>query len=143
MSGNDLQFKDRPSLDLFPAITTAYNYDALTGTELVKRLERWAKETGKKCPDGRMCGKKKFADPTIGELHIGHIISRDWCIKVFKLDEKFMNHPYNLYLSCGSCNESLSKRFPHKDLQDRLDEDKATIGDWALKYDSEIRSTRI
>ena len=140
LNSQDLQFKNR--LPLNPRLSADYNYDALISTELEKKLERWAKDTGKRCPDGSKCGNKRFADQDIGELHIGHIISQNWC-KVFKFGEKFMNHPYNLYLSCGSCNESLNKRFPHNDLQNRLDDKKATIGDWAIQFDSAIRNTRI
>lgn len=138
MNSGNQKFGDRKYLT--PNLIQDYNYDSLTGTSLEKKLERWAKNTGKRCPDGRMCNNTRFDDPTIGPLHLGHIISQDWC-KAFKLDPKFMNHPYNLYLTCGSCNRSLNKHFPSQNLQNRLDNDKATIGDWIYSYDAAIRAT--
>mgnify|MGYP001350587265 CR=1 FL=1 len=142
MKSTDLKFEYRPPMTDFPKLETDYDYDALGGTELEKQLKKWAKDTGKRCPDGSKCGNKRFDNPTIGELHIGHIISKDWC-KTYWLGERFQNHPYNLYLTCGSCNEALNKFFPREKLQKKLDEDKATIGDWAIQFDSAIRKTRI
>lgn len=136
----NLQFKNRP--DLPPNLIKYYDYDALKGTELERKLEKWAKDNGKRCPDGTKCNNKRFDDPTIGVLHLGHIISQNWC-DAFKLGDSFKNNPYNLYLSCGSCNAALNKFFPNNNLQDRLDKEKATIGDWAIQHDSAIRETTL
>lgn len=139
LSSKSLQFKNR--IQLNPTLTLDYNYDSLQGTELEKKLQKWAKNNGKRCPDGSKCNNKRFDDPTIGKLHLGHIISQNWC-NAFKLGDNFKNHPYNLYLSCGSCNAALNKFFPTNSLQDRLDKEKATIGDWAVQHDSAIRQTK-
>ena len=74
------------------------------------------------------------------ELHLGHIISQHWC-KALQFDNNFIHHPYNLYLSCYSCNEALHHHFPSKKLQDTLNDDKATIGDWIYSSDAAIRAT--
>lgn len=138
MNSSKSIFQDRQQLPL--DLEMRYRYDSLKGKHLGKQLQKWAKKTGKKCPDGTKCKNQEFSK--IPKLHLGHIISRDWC-KAFKFQKEFMDHPYNLYLTCSACNGSLNKRFPYSDLQDRLDEDKATIGDWAIQFDSAIRNTQI
>lgn len=119
-------------------LTRDYDYKLLTKNELGKKIKRWAQKNRKKCPDGQKCRNELFDSMTQGEIAFGHISSQKWC-NAFKFDIK--DHPYNLYLTCKSCNSALNEFFPNKHMQKKIDEEEATIGDWARQYDTEIRQS--
>ena len=110
-------------------------YNNINSTKRGKQIKKWAKKNKKQCPDGSKCQNKLFDKIQLADIAFGHIASQKWC-DAFKFDIK--DHPYNLYLTCKNCNSALNYRFPHKKLQDKIDTEQATIGDWIRKYKSDI-----
>jgi len=101
----------------------------------VTKLKKWAKDTGKKCPDGNICHNEPFDSIDFSKIDLGHIISQNWG-QAFKIPLETIHHPDNLYLTCERCNSALNSNFPHKRLQQRIHGEKLTIGDWLRKHPS-------
>jgi|TARA_B110000438_G_C15754536_1_gene624483 hypothetical protein len=112
-----------------------WSFDNIRSSKRGIQIKKWAQKNRKQCPDGSKCQNKLFEKFPLSEIAFGHIASQKWC-DAFKFDIK--NHPYNLYLTCKSCNSALNYRFPHKKLQDKINLEEATIGDWVRKYQSDI-----
>ena len=131
----------------------AWSYDmeksGLVSADLQKSIKEWAKKTGRRCPQ---C-KKKFDTFANMDIEFGHIVSKDWA-RTFRFLLAVLNNPDNLYLTCRSCNSTLSHRFPDfikfqkqsgstETLRDRIEkigkDMGGTIGDWVRNYEDEIR----
>ena len=80
-----------------------------------------------RCP-GEKCGHVFFYSLPRKSIHIGHRISQNWNSKNTGVVD--VHHPYNLYLSCDTCNTSLSDKYPTE--IDELLDDLGTIGDWLM-----------
>ena len=93
---------------------------------------------GYSCP-GSLCNHVKFEKLKSSKIAFGHIISQDWAKSFTYLLEK-KDHPDNLYLTCQSCNSSLSNKFPNEELKKKI-EGVGTIGDWLRKAEKEIRES--
>lgn len=65
---------------------------------------------------------------SMGDMHVGHILSQKWS-KSYQVFSESVHHPDNLYLSCKSCNSSLSYGGPSRDVLQYLNENFLTIGD--------------
>ena len=100
------EIKRRTPLDT--KIAHQWSYEQIKDTDLGKRIKNWARLTGRKCPQ---CDRKFDSFSKNKEIAFGHIIARDWA-NSFTFLLGSVNHPDNLYLSCQSCNSTLSNRFP-------------------------------
>jgi hypothetical protein len=141
LSETDLEIETR--FELPEQLAREWSYDKINNTEKGRKIKRWAKKTGKKCP-GQFCKKGKspnieFKDLKMSEIAFGHIISQNWTkAYTFMLDK--VDHPDNLYLTCSSCNSSLGDTFPDKSFRDKIVQ-SGTIGDWLRKNEAEIRKS--
>lgn len=117
----------RPALDV--DVEKEWNYKRITTGKKGDIIKRWAKTTNLKCPDGSKCGGVKFSTLKNDEINFGHIIPQSYAKEFPHFSDK-VHHPDNLYLSCRSCNISLSDSFPYKELKDRIKDENGTIGDW-------------
>ena len=88
----------------------------------------YAKKHSFRCP-GDKCNKVFFKDLANSNIHLGHRISQNWNSQNTGVAD--VHHPYNLYLSCNTCNISLSEKYPTE--IDRLINEMGTIGDWLMK----------
>lgn len=80
-----------------------------------------------RCP-GNRCGGRFFSDLKKNEIHIGHRISQNWGVQNSGIAD--VHHPYNLYLSCASCNTGLGRNYPDE-FEAKINE-LGTIGDWII-----------
>ena len=128
----DIQF--RPSLS--HAVQSEFSYEHIKSSKKGNAIKKWAQINNKKCPG---C-EKAFSEINSSKIAFGHIISQNWCQSFSFLANK-VHDPDNLYLTCSSCNSSLNKYFPDKNLQDKITtNDYGLIGDWLRKFELEIRS---
>jgi hypothetical protein len=133
----DSQFDDiEIRAELPDSLAREWAYDKIATTEKGKKLKKWARLRDYCCP-GSSCGGQRFSQFGVNELAFGHIVSQKWVSAfTFMLDK--VHHPDNLYLTCRSCNSSLSNNFPEKDLRKNI-EKYGTIGDWLRTAEAEIR----
>ncbi len=122
---------------LSDSLSREWSYNNISSGEKGKKVKRWAKENGKKCP-GNLCQNKPFKDFPLSKLAFGHIISQKWA-KAFTYLLKSVHHPDNLYLTCSNCNSSLSDKFPSSDLRNSII-NTGTIGDWIRDKEHQIKS---
>lgn len=118
-----------------------WSYDKINNTEKGRKIKRWARKTGKKCP-GILCKNGphiEFKDLSPSVISFGHIVSRNWAKAYTYILDK-VHHPDNLYLTCRSCNSSLGDTFPDKSFRDNIVK-IGTIGDWLRKSEPEIRKS--
>jgi len=115
-----------------------WSYTNINNSEKGKKIKRWARENGQRCP-GTICNNKPFRDISLPKIAFGHIISQKWS-KTFTYLLTSIHHPDNLYLTCSRCNSSLSDRFPGSELRAEII-DTGTIGDWIRKKENEIRKS--
>jgi len=135
LNTTDLAIETRSIMDERKAREWAY--DQIHASAKGRQIKKWAKSTGKKCPGG--CNRE-FRDMDLSTISFGHVISQDWAYAFNYLIEK-IHHPDNLYLTCKSCNSSLSSNFPDRQLTDRIAE-SGTIGDWLRANEHHIRNIR-
>tara|TARA_B110001452_G_scaffold221081_1_gene193504 strand:- start:754 stop:1122 length:369 start_codon:yes stop_codon:yes gene_type:complete len=110
-------------------IEKEWSYKRITTGKKGDLIKRWARSTDLKCPYGSKCGGVKFSRLDNTEINFGHIMAQSYAKKFPHFSDK-VHHPDNLYLSCRSCNISLSDSFPYKELKDRIRDENGTIGDW-------------
>ena len=79
-----------------------WSYDKINNSEKGRKIKRWAKDSGKKCP-GNICENKPFKDIPLSKIAFGHIISQNWA-RAFTYLLTSVDHPDNLYLTCSRCN---------------------------------------
>jgi len=115
-----------------------WSYDKINNTEKGRKIKRWARSTGKRCP-GDMCEHQPFENINPSKIAFGHIISQNWS-RAFTYLLGRIHHPDNLYLTCSKCNSSLGDRFPNPDLRGNIIEN-GTIGDWLRSNEEEIRKS--
>jgi len=119
-------------------LSREWSYDKISNTKKGNLIKRWAKTNSKNCP-GRKCGNKLFSEISNSDIAFGHIVSQNWSTAfTFMLDK--VHHPDNLYLTCKSCNSSLSNNFPDPDLRREI-VSRGTIGDWLRNYEMSIRES--
>lgn len=141
LSETDLEIETR--FELPEQLAREWSYDKINNTPKGRKIKKWAQNTGKKCP-GQLCNKGthpniEFKDLRMSEIAFGHLIPQNWAKAYsFMLDK--VNHPDNLYLTCNSCNSSLSDSFPDKTFRDKIVQ-SGTIGDWLRKNEVEIRKS--
>jgi len=135
LNESDLEIEAR--FELSPSLAREWTYDKINSTEKGRKIKKWAQKTGKCCPC-ISCRHTEFKDLKLNQIAFGHIISQKWS-KGFTYILDKVNHPDNLYLTCQSCNSSLSDNFPSKELRDEI-LNCGTIGDWLRKSSDEIRS---
>jgi len=80
-----------------------------------------------RCP-GSDCSHVFFDTLKPNKIDIGHRISQSWDSQNTGIVE--VHHPYNLYLTCKSCNIKLGKNYPFK--SEKLINEMGTIGDWLM-----------
>ncbi|NVK27404.1 MAG: hypothetical protein HWE14_05135 [Flavobacteriia bacterium] len=88
-------------------------------------LIEYARNNQLKCP-GEICNHIPFSRLQDSNVHIGHRISQNWASQNIGVVD--IHHPYNLYLSCNTCNSSLSDKYPSE--IDLIINKNGTIGDW-------------
>ena len=98
-------------------------------------LIKYAVSKNFRCP-GHKCNNIFFKDLPQRNVHIGHRISQKWHSQNMGVVE--IHHPYNLYLTCGPCNISLSYKYP-TEMDERIN-DMGTIGDWLMNDLLDIQS---
>jgi len=117
-------YKVRPPMP--EHIRLGWSYDKIKG-EKRKRLINYAKVNRLTCPSSD-CGHVSFTSLRDKDIHVSHRISQNWNVQNYGIAD--VNHPYNLYLSCGACNISLSDRYPTQ-LEEAINE-MGTLGDWLM-----------
>lgn len=133
---NDTSFEIKTRRELPDALSREWSFEKINSSEKGKKIKRFATKRGKSCP-GTLCNHVKFAQLTNRKIAFGHIISQKWIQSFnFLLDKK--DHPDNLYLTCQTCNSSLSNNFPDSDLRNEI-ESTGTIGDWLRDHEHSIR----
>ena len=115
-----------------------WSYDKINNTEKGRKIKRWARSTGKRCP-GDICEQQPFENINPSRIAFGHIISQNWS-RAFTYLLSSVDHPDNLYLTCSKCNSSLGDRFPASELRSEITK-IGTIGDWLRKNEKEIRKS--
>jgi hypothetical protein len=120
-------FRVRPPLAEHLRLGWSYN-KIIQDKEKRKKIIDYAIKNNLRCP-GERCNKTFFKDLKSVNIHIGHRISQNWNSQNTGVAD--VHHPYNLYLSCGSCNTSLSEKYPTE--IDKLINTMGTIGDWLIK----------
>jgi hypothetical protein len=132
LNESDYEIDTRPPLS--DRTAREWSYDKINNSDKGRRIKRWARESGKKCPG---C-EKEFKDiASLSHIAFGHIIPQNWS-KAFTYFSDRVNHPDNLYLTCRSCNSSLSDNFPDRGMRERII-GYQTIGDWLRNNESDIR----
>ncbi|TFH67529.1 hypothetical protein E3W66_08590 [Gammaproteobacteria bacterium LSUCC0057] len=117
-------YKVRPPMPEY--LRLGWSYDKIKG-EKRRMLLKYARENRLGCPS-KECGHVSFSSLKDKDIHVGHRISQHWNAENHGVAD--VHHPYNLYLSCGACNISLSSRYP-TDLDKAINE-MGTIGDWLM-----------
>lgn len=125
--------------ELPEALAREWSYDKINTTEKGKQLKKWAQSNSITCP-GSKCNHVLFRDLKNSDIAFGHIVSQNWSSAfTFMLDK--VHHPDNLYLTCKTCNSSLSNNFPEPKLREQIVK-KGTIGDWLRLHEHLIRNTK-
>ena len=121
---DDFALDQRPALK--PSIASEWNYP-ITGKRR-KMIEKYIEENVVTC--SHVCGDTSEECQTSlhKNLHIGHIFSQKWC-NTYLIFQESKNHPDNLYLSCKSCNSTLSEGCPSKEMLRSINKNQLTIGD--------------
>ncbi len=118
-------------------LSREWAYDKINTSEKGKQLKRWAQKNSKNCPGAR-CNHILFRELKLSDIAFGHIVSQNWTSAfTFMLDK--VHHPDNLYLTCKTCNSSLSNNFPDPELRKEIVKE-GTIGDWLRLYENSIRN---
>jgi hypothetical protein len=113
-----------------------WTYERINSSPKGRQIKKWAKKVDKTCP-GNRCNHVRFDSLSLSQIAFGHIIPQDWARSfTYILDKK--DHPDNLYLTCKSCNSSLSNNFPDSTLRREI-YDRGTIGDWLRNAEGNIR----
>ena len=116
-----------------------WSYEKINSTEKGKQLKRWAQQNSRFCP-GENCNHQFFRELKNSDIAFGHIVSQNWSSAfTFMLDK--VHHPDNLYLTCKSCNSSLSNNFPNSKLREQIVKE-GTIGDWLRFHEKSIRNSK-
>jgi len=139
LNETDIEIETR--FELSEQLAREWSYDKINNTEKGRKIKRWARKTGKKCP-GILCKNGphiEFKDLSPSVISFGHIVSRNWAKAYTYILDK-VHHPDNLYLTCRSCNSSLGDTFPDKSFRDNIVK-FGTIGDWLRKNEPEIRKS--
>lgn len=120
-------FRIRPPMP--EHLRLGWSYDKIK-TDKKKRelIIEYAHKHNLRCP-GDLCDHIQFEKLKNSKVHIGHRISQKWNSQNSGVAD--VHHPYNLYLSCGKCNISLSDKYPTE--IDKLINEMGTIGDWLMK----------
>lgn len=120
-------FRIRPPMP--EHLRLGWSYDKIK-TDKKKRelIIEYAHKHNLRCP-GDLCDHVQFYKLKNSKIHIGHRISQKWNSQNSGVAD--VHHPYNLYLSCGKCNISLSDKYPTE--IDKLINEMGTIGDWLMK----------
>ncbi len=123
--------------ELSNELSREWAYDKISISDKGKQLKRWAQKNSRNCP-GSKCGHIFFRDLKLSDIAFGHIVSQNWTSAfTFMLDR--VHHPDNLYLTCKTCNSSLSNNFPDPELRKEIVKE-GTIGDWLRLYENSIRN---
>jgi hypothetical protein len=131
-SGIDLETR----ASLSDLLAREWAYERINNSPKGRQIKKWAKKTGKTCP-GNRCNHAPFDSLGFSQIAYGHIIPQDWARSfTYILDKK--DHPDNLYLTCKSCNSSLSNNFPDTTLRKEIYK-RGTIGDWLRNAEGNIR----
>lgn len=124
-----------------------FNFENINSNKNLRNLLiQWAIKQGKTCP-GSKCNHISFRDiKNKAHIHLGHIIPQKWGgVFQFMQERNHIHHPDNLYLSCNTCNTSLSYLFPDRVLMDNILDGKfGTVGDFLRSdpgYFSKIEET--
>ena len=135
---DDTSFEIRTRPELSQALVGEWGFEKINSSEKGRKIKRFAQKRGKTCP-GTLCNHTKFAQLSNRNIAFGHIVSQKWIRSFnFLLDKK--DHPDNLYLTCQTCNSSLSDNFPDPELRNQI-EKNGTIGDWLRKSEESIRNS--
>ncbi|MBU3565992.1 hypothetical protein [Polynucleobacter sp. MWH-HuK1] len=125
--------------ELPEALAREWSYDKINSTEKGKQLKRWAQRNSISCP-GSKCDHIPFRELKNSDIAFGHIVSQNWSSAfTFMLDK--VHHPDNLYLTCKTCNSSLSNNFPEPKLREQIVK-QGTIGDWLRLHEHKIREAK-
>ena len=122
--------------ELLDTFAREWSYDKINNTEKGRKIKRWARSTGKRCP-GNICEHQPFENINPSKIAFGHIISQNWS-RAFTYLLSNIDHPDNLYLTCSRCNSSLGDRFPNSELRNKITT-IGTIGDWLRNNEKVIR----
>jgi hypothetical protein len=140
LSLDDTDLETETRAELSQELAREWAYDKISNTEKGRKIKKWAKQTGKKCP-GNICNRVAFNSINkLSDINFGHIISQKWAKSFTYMLDK-VNHPDNLYLTCKKCNSSLGDNFPDKELRDRIIKNR-TIGDLLRGNSDDIRNIR-
>lgn len=119
-------FRIRPPMP--EHLRLGWSYDKISKDKKKRQLIiDYAINKNYRCPGGQ-CDGVFFKALGNKDIHIGHRISQKWNSQNSGVAD--VHHPYNLYLSCGKCNISLSEKYPTE--IDKLIEKMGTIGDWLM-----------
>lgn len=120
-------FRIRPPMP--EHLRLGWSYDKIKSDKKKRALIiDYAHKHNLRCP-GDLCDHVQFLKLKNSKVHIGHRISQKWNSQNSGVAD--VHHPYNLYLSCGECNISLSDKYPTE--IDKLINEMGTIGDWLMK----------
>ena len=120
------EYRVRPPLPEHLRLGWSYN-KIKQDKEKRKNIIEYSIKNSHRCP-GDKCNNVFFKDLKSVNIHIGHRISQNW--NALNTGVADVHHPYNLYLSCGVCNTSLSQKYPTE--IDQLISHMGTIGDWLI-----------
>ena len=135
---NETSFEIKTRPELPRALAIEWAFDKINSSKKGRQIKKFASRMGKSCP-GSLCNHKKFEQLTSQNIAFGHIISQRWIRSFnFLLDKKY--HPDNLYLTCQTCNSSLSDNFPDAELRNEI-VTRGTIGDWLRESEKTIRNS--
>jgi hypothetical protein len=119
-------FRIRPPMP--EHLKLGWSYDKIKADKIKRQLIiTYASKHNLRCP-GDKCGNMSFRDLKNSDVHIGHRISQKWNSQNYGVVD--VHHPYNLYLSCYSCNISLGEKYPVE--IDQIINKNGTIGDWLM-----------
>lgn len=121
------------------SVINEWNYKKITTGKKGLIIKNWAKKSNLKCIDGSKCGGIKFKEIENSKITFGHIIPQSWS-KEYPHLLTSIHHPDNLYLTCQSCNSSLSSGFPDDELKKRISGKEGTIGDWLRNHIEELKN---
>ena len=141
----ETMFKVRPPLR--SDIENDWSYEKISSNSNArgKAIRLFAQSINLSCGDG-ISGKnecKKTLDQctSLSEIHLGHIVPQNWA-KAYQFlsdsSSNVINHPDNLYLSCGKCNRTLNDNFPSDKARKRIEKNGWTVGDLLRKHENRI-----
>jgi hypothetical protein len=120
-------FRIRPPMP--EHLRLGWSYNKISGDKKKRGLLiDYAVKHNLRCP-GDDCNHIFLKSLKPKDVHVGHRISQNWNSQNSGVAD--VHHPYNLYLSCATCNIKLSAKYPTE--IDRLINDMGTIGDWLMK----------